>query len=51
MVEPVDDAVALQLFELLDEHLVAHASYGPPQFTIPAGTVREMEQYQGRPLP
>jgi hypothetical protein len=51
VVEPVDDAVALQLLELLDEHLVAHPPYGSPQFSIPAATVREVEQYQQLPLP
>src|SRR5260370_42040395 len=50
-VQPVDDSVCLQFLELLDEHLVAHASNGAPQFAIATRTMREVKQYQGLPLP
>src|ERR1700736_922814 len=50
-VEPIDDSVCLQFLELLNEHLVAHASNRAPQFAIATRTMREVKQYQGLPLP
>src|ERR1700722_1266876 len=49
-VAPIDDAVGLQILELLDEHLVADASYSTPQLAIATGAVRQVEQDQGLPL-